>query len=185
MKLLVGLGNPGPEYAKHRHNIGFMVLDEFARLHQADVSVKQCKSLTTKLNVNSTKLMLAKPQNYMNCSGEAVRELMAYYKIEVDQLLVIHDEVDLELGQLRFAIGRGPGGNNGIRSLIEQLGTKDFCRLRFGVGRPEGRIELADYVLAPFAKQEKDLLGETKAQAVLAVEDFLREGLAFVQQKYH
>ena len=185
MKLIVGLGNPGTSYASHRHNVGFMIIDELARRYQLTVGKKSLGALIEKNVISDQDVLLAKPQEYMNCSGKATQALASYYKVELADILVIHDDLDLEFGQIKFNIDRGHGGHNGIRSLIESLGSKSFARLRVGVGRPTTQQDPADFVLTAFAKNEQVAAKDMLSQAATAVEEFLKDGLSSVQQKYH
>lgn len=138
MKCIVGLGNPGKKYDKTRHNAGFMVLDEWAERNNWSFSQKKFNGLYTMERIDGEKVVLLKPQTYMNLSGESLRPLMDYYDLDVEDILVIYDDLDLPPGKIRLRKKGGHGGHNGIRSIIDHLGTKEFKRLRVGVGRPEG-----------------------------------------------
>ncbi len=175
--LLLGLGNPGREYARNRHNIGFMFIDRLAVRINARGMRLQSRALVTSGNFQDNKLILAKPQTYMNLSGQAVQGLARFYKVPLSQLLVAHDDLDLPFGTLRLRPGGGPGGQKGVASAIEQLGTQDFARLRFGIDRPPGRMDPADYVLQDFSKQQMETLGEILERGVDAALTFVTEGL--------
>lgn len=149
MKCIVGLGNPGRKYEKTRHNIGFTVIDELASRFQTKLDQTKNNAAYTIVTIGNEKVMLMKPQTYMNLSGEAVRPLMDYYKIDIQDVLVVYDDLDLPVGKLRLRETGGHGGHNGIRSLIQHLGTKDFKKLRIGVGRPTNAQPIVDYVLQP------------------------------------
>jgi PTH1 family peptidyl-tRNA hydrolase len=182
--LVVGLGNPGREYAANRHNIGWMVVDELARRHGASWRGKFSGKLA-ELRIDGHRVALLKPETYMNESGRSVRAAAAFYKMEPDALLVVHDETDLETGRLQARLGGGLAGHNGLRSIAQHLKTQDFLRLRVGVGRP-GRGDprsLADYVLSDFAPE--DDVEAIVARAADAVETLDTEGLERTQQKFN
>jgi len=180
--LVVGLGNPGREYAANRHNVGRMVVDELARRHGASWRGKFSGQLA-ELRIDDHRVALLKPETYMNESGRSVQAAASFFKVEPDSLLVVHDESDLELGRLQARLGGGLAGHNGLRSIAKQLGTPDFLRLRVGVGRP-GRGDprpLADYVLSDF--EPADDVEAIVARAADAVETLDAEGLERTQQK--
>ncbi len=185
MKLIVGLGNPGRTYARHRHNIGFMVADLLAERHEIALKKKLFDAITGKGEVAGVEAMLVQPQTYMNRAGYAVGPLIGYYKCAPHDMVVVHDDIDLDLGRIKIVMGAGHGGHNGVRSIIEELGVSDFYRLRLGVGRPPAHMDPADYVLQPFAKEERAAVEAFVARAADAVEDWLTMKLADVQQKYH
>lgn len=176
MKLIVGLGNPGASYLITRHNVGFMVIDALSK----DSFVKKHKSLIQKIPLTGESVLLAKPQTYMNCSGEAVRGLMGFYKIPSQDLLVIQDDVDQPFLNMKFQKGRGPGGHRGIQNIHDSLKTSDYARLKLGVGRPHSEEEAApstsDYVLSPFSEKEQTLLKDFLEKSVQAVLYFIEEG---------
>jgi len=175
--LIVGLGNPGREYQSNRHNVGFMVLDKLARNLGVTFSRLESKALVTKSDDRGQRLILAKPQAYMNLSGQAVGSLVRYYKIPLDHLLVICDDIDLPYGTLRLRPGGGSAGQKGVLSIIENLGSQDIPRLRIGVDRPPGRMDAADYVLQDFNKEEGEFLPAVLDRAVEAVLVFTRQGI--------
>jgi peptidyl-tRNA hydrolase, PTH1 family len=179
--LVAGLGNPGREYARHRHNLGWMVVDELARRHDGAWRGKFNGQLA-EIRIDGHKVALLKPETFMNDSGRAVQAAAKFFKLDPDAVLVVHDEGDLELGRLQARIGGGAGGHNGLRSIVEHLGTPEFLRLRVGVGRP-GRGDqrkLADYLLADF-RPEDDPEGLVRAAAD-AVETLDAEGLEAAQR---
>ena len=179
--LVTGLGNPGREYARNRHNVGWMVVDELARRHGGSWRAKFNGQLA-EVRIEGHKIALLKPETFMNDSGRAVRGALDFFKLEPDSVLVVHDEGDLEVGRMQARIGGGAGGHNGLRSIAQQLGTPDFLRLRVGVGRP-GRGDprkLADYVLTDF--QPEDDAGALVAAAADAVERLDAEGLDAAQR---
>lgn len=158
MKLLVGLGNPGVRYEKTRHNIGFMVIDSLADSLGISLTKKQNQALIGQGFINSTKVILAKPQTYMNLSGEAVLEILHFYKDSIDDFIVIHDDLDLPFGKLRFRSGGSSGGHNGLKSITKMLNSQDFARLKMGIDRPDGFLKVESYVLSDFLKDEVEEL---------------------------
>ena len=179
--LVVGLGNPGPEYAGNRHNAGAMVLDGLAGTLREKFRRKgRSELLETRLapvgGRPGERLVLAKPSSYMNVSGGPVAELVRFFRIEPQQVLVVHDELDLPFGLLRLKRDGGEGGHNGLRSISQSLGTKDYCRLRVGVGRPPGRMDAADFVLRDFSAAERRDLGAILGSAEDAVLAVVRDG---------
>ena len=182
--LVAGLGNPGREYERTRHNAGWMVLDELARRHGGSWRSKFSGSLA-EVRLGGLRLALLKPETYMNDSGRSVGAAVRFFKVEPEQVLVVHDDVDLEAGRLQARAGGGLSGHNGLRSLAQHLGSQDFLRLRIGVGRP-GRGDprpVADWVLSPFAPDED-------AEALIsrgadAVETIAQDGLEAAQQRYN
>lgn len=154
MKCFIGLGNPGAAYENTRHNVGFMAIDEFAK--QRGISVKQnkCKAWIGEGNVNGTKVWLIKPLTYMNLSGESLRAFLDYYKVSLEQVTVLYDDLDTGFGKFRLRYQGGAGGHNGIKSIIQHTGTQTFDRIRIGISRPAPGFNIADYVLSPFSKEE-------------------------------
>ncbi len=183
--LLIGLGNPGREYRDNRHNIGFMVIDRLAVRLDARGMKLQSKAIVITGNHAGHKLLLAKPQTYMNLSGTAVQGLAHFYKLPLENLLVAHDDLDLPFGTIRLRPGGGPGGQKGVASAIERLGTKDFARLRIGIGRPPGRMDPANYVLQDFSRDEMKALSEILDRAADAALTFVAEGLDMAMNKFN
>jgi PTH1 family peptidyl-tRNA hydrolase len=193
--LVVGLGNPGPRYAGNRHNVGQMVLDELAR--RAGVTFKahsgshglaiaaEGRLGTLPGGAPGPRVVLAKPTSYMNTSGGAVSALAKYYDVAPEHVVMVHDEMDIPFGDLKLKTGGGEGGHNGLRDTTKALGTKDYVRVRVGVGRPPGRMDPADYVLKDFAAAEKKELPFVLDDAADAVEMVLTQGLLAAQGKYH
>jgi PTH1 family peptidyl-tRNA hydrolase len=182
--LVAGLGNPGREYARNRHNAGHMVVDELARRHGGSWRSKFSAELS-ELRLGDARVALLKPMTYMNESGRSVGAALRFFKLPPDRLLVVHDEGDFDLGRLQARLGGGLAGHNGLRSVAQALGTQDFLRLRIGVGRPErgDRRPLADYVLSDFAPE--DDAEEIVARAADAVELVLHEGLEAAQRRFN
>jgi len=182
--LVVGLGNPGREYERTRHNAGWLALDELARRHGGSWRSKFSGSLA-EVRLGDAKLALLKPETYMNESGRSVGAAARFFKVEPEQVLVVHDDVDLETGRLQARRGGGLAGHNGLRSLGQYLGSQDFLRLRVGVGRPGrgDRRSVADWVLSPFAPEEDpDVL---VSQSADAVETIVSDGLEAAQQRFN
>lgn len=183
--LLIGLGNPGREYRDTRHNLGFMVIDRLiVRLNAQGMKV-QSKAIITNAAYEGRKLILAKPQTYMNLSGQSAQGLLNFYKIPVENMLIAHDDLDIPFGTIRIRPKGGPGGQGGMASTIEQLGTKDFPRLRLGIGRPPGRMDPAAYVLQNFSREEMKILSEIVDRAADAVLTFVVDGLNKAMNKYN
>jgi peptidyl-tRNA hydrolase, PTH1 family len=188
--LVVGLGNPGKEYAKNRHNVGFLVVDllagrigvKFGRHRKAVADVAEGR---LGVGVQAPRLVLAKPMTYMNLSGGPVASLCRFYKVPVDRLLAVHDELDLPYTVLRAKQGGGEGGHNGLRSVSQSLSTKDYLRVRFGIGRPPGRQDPADYVLSDFSAAERKELDYLVDRAADLVEAVVTHGLEWAQNAYH
>jgi PTH1 family peptidyl-tRNA hydrolase len=183
--LLIGLGNPGREYRDSRHNVGFMLVDRITvRLNARGMKV-QSKAIVITAAYEDRKLILAKPQTYMNLSGQSVQGLIHFYKLPLTNVLLAHDDLDIPFGTIRIRPGGGPGGQRGMASTIEQLGTKDFPRLRIGIGRPPGRMDPAAYVLQDFSREEMKVLSEIVDRAADAALEFVRSGLDKAMNKYN
>ncbi|URJ47794.1 aminoacyl-tRNA hydrolase [Paenibacillus polymyxa] len=158
MKWIVGLGNPGPQYEKTRHNVGFMALDALASRHNIQINQSKCKALIGEGHIGGVKIVLIKPMTYMNLSGESLRAYMDYYKADMEDLVVVYDDLDTEVGKIRLRYQGSAGGHNGIKSIIQHTGTQSFNRIRMGISRPEPGHAIVDYVLGTFPKKEKELL---------------------------
>lgn len=190
--LVVGLGNPGPTYAGNRHNVGQMVLDVLARYvpggfvtHKARAQVLDGRLGVTASGAPGPRVVLAKPSSYMNLSGGPVAGLVRFYDVPAERILVIHDELDLPFGTLRLKRGGGEGGHNGLKSISAALGTRDYLRLRVGIGRPPGRQDPADYVLRDFGSTERADLGVILEEAADGVRDVVEHGLVRAQDRLH
>lgn len=175
--LIVGLGNPGAKYESTRHNVGFAVIDELSRRYSLGAGRSEKRALTWAGNISARRVKLAKPLTYMNRSGESVRQLTDYFEISLDNLLIIHDDLDTPFGALRLRWNGGHGGQKGLRSIVQHLGSTDFARLRFGIGRPPGRMDPVHYVLQKFRGDEAIRADEMAARAADAVEVWLSDGL--------
>ena len=185
--LLIGFGNPGREYINTRHNIGFMLIDRLAvRLNARGMKLQSNAIVMSTLYAQAErKIILAKPQTYMNLSGQSVQGLLHFYKLPTENLLIAHDDLDIPFGTIRIRPGGGPGGQRGMASTIEQLGTKDFPRLRLGIGRPPGRMDPKDYVLQDFSKEDQKFLPEVLDRAADAALEFVMKGLNAAMNKYN
>jgi PTH1 family peptidyl-tRNA hydrolase len=183
--LIVGLGNPGREYRDSRHNIGFMTIDRLAGRLGTRFTRMEARALVTKATYHDRRLILAKPQAFMNLSGQAVSGLVHFYKIPLEHLLVVYDDIDLPLGRLRLRENGGSAGHKGMQSIIEKLNTSDFSRLRLGIGRPPGRKTAADYVLKEFSGEEADFLPVLLDRAVDAILAIVTEGLPAAMNRYN
>jgi PTH1 family peptidyl-tRNA hydrolase len=183
--LLIGLGNPGREYINTRHNIGFMLIDRLTIRLNARGMKMQSNAIVITAQYEERKLILAKPQTYMNLSGQSVQGLAHFYKIPLDNLLVAHDDLDIPFGTIRIRPTGGPGGQRGMASTIEKLGTKDFPRLRLGIGRPPGRMDPKAYVLQDFSKEEMKLLPDILDRSTDAAFEFILKGLNAAMNKFN
>jgi len=183
--LIVGLGNPGKQYENTRHNVGWRVLDRLAAKHGITIGKTEHKAQTGAGTILGKKVILAKPLTYMNLSGDAVQPLAHFYKITSDQILVIADDLDLPLGTLRIRKMGSSGGQNGLKHILQRMGNQVINRVRFGIGRPPGRMSAADYVLAPFKGDDDILATEVADRAVLAVETWLTDGVEVAMNRYN
>ena len=186
MFIIVGLGNPTPEYEGTRHNVGFEVIDALARKYNIDVDTKKHRAYIGKGMIEGQKVILAKPQTYMNLSGESVRSLLDYYKVDEEQeLLVIYDDISLEPGQLRIRLKGSAGGHNGIKNIIAHLGTQEFPRIKVGVGAKPPKMDLADYVLSRFGAEEQKIMDEAFGEAAEAAVMMMTTGAERAMNHYN
>jgi PTH1 family peptidyl-tRNA hydrolase len=188
MKLICGLGNPGREYERHRHNVGFMVVDELCRRAGADLAQQKFDSRVGQGRLGRERVVFLEPQTFMNESGYALAQALRFYKLDLEDALVIHDELDLPFGRLQVKRGGGPGGHNGLRSIIEQLGEEGFTRLRFGIGKPEGpnaKARVIGHVLSGFSAEEQPALPQLIVRAADAAESWVREGLSVAMNRFN
>ena len=196
MKLIIGLGNPGKDYAHNRHNVGFRCINHLARLHSVNLKHHQCQSQVGMGKIDGTKVVLAKPKTFVNLSGEAVRSLMRKYNIAISDLLVIHDDLDLPLGKIRLRQNGSSGGHKGIKSIISAVGSQDFCRIKIGIGRSshdhnskhnsKHDVEIVvSHVLSDFSPEEEQLVKLAIASAAEAVEQIIAEGIVSAMNKFN
>lgn len=182
--LIVGLGNPGRQYATNRHNLGFMVVDQFARTHGVPMQRVQNQAIVGQGKLFDRSVILAKPQTFMNLSGDSVSALARFYKLPVSNLLVVYDELDLPLGTIRIREKGGAGGHNGMRSIIQHLGD-EFARLRLGIGRPPGQMPAAAYVLQDFGRAELPVVEEVLDTSMKVIETVLQDGIQRAMTRYN
>ncbi|GGS90622.1 peptidyl-tRNA hydrolase [Planobispora rosea] len=183
--LVVGLGNPGPEYAGNRHNAGFMVLDELAARAGERFKAHRSRAEVLTGRVAGAPAVLVKPLSFMNLSGGPVKAVADFYKVDPAHVIVVHDELDVPYGALRAKLGGGDNGHNGLKSITKSLGTRDYLRVRFGIGRPPGRMDPASYVLKDFATAERKDLGFLVDRAADVVESLVKAGLETTQNTFH
>ena len=184
MKVIAGLGNPGEKYAYTRHNIGFMVISELSKRFKINSSYK-FDGLIGDFFFGGEKIIIFQPMKYMNKSGQPIYKVLDYFQIEAEDLLVIHDDLDLELGKMRFKQNGGSGGHNGIKSIINNLGTDNFKRLKIGIDRPPENIPVPDFVLTTFREEEKEISERVVKEAASAVELMLKENIMKAMNKYN
>ena len=183
--LVVGLGNPGPGYAGNRHNVGFMVVDELARRAGGRFTSHKAGADVLETRLAGRRAVLARPRSFMNVSGPAVAGTARFFKIPPTDVVVVHDDLDLDHGVLRLKRGGGEGGHNGLRSVSACLGSRDYLRVRFGIGRPPGRMDPADFVLRDFSAEQRRELDLLVDRCADAVEQLLAQGLAATQNQLH
>jgi peptidyl-tRNA hydrolase, PTH1 family len=183
--LIAGLGNPGPSYAGHRHNAGFMVAEEIAARIGARFRRHRSRADVASGRIGAAAVTLAKPKTFMNLSGGPVASLRAFYKLPADRIVILHDELDLPFGTIRLKLGGGDNGHNGLRSVTAALGTPDYYRVRLGIGRPTGRMDAAEFVLQNFSAAERQLLPEVLGRAADATATLVCSGLAAAQNQFH
>lgn len=188
IRMIAGLGNPGEEYAQTRHNAGFKAIDELARQANVTYWKNQAGAEVTSIKVNDAEaedgkreVILVKPQSYMNTSGGPISKLCAQYKVNVEELLVIHDDLDIPAGDVRIKVGGGHAGHNGLRSIIDKMGSRDFSRVRVGIGNPPGRMPVADFVLKQLRSREAEDFDETTVRAAEAAATALTRGVIFAR----
>ena len=185
MRLVIGLGNPGDQYAGTRHNIGFSAVDIVASRNGISLSHNRFSSTVGTGRICGSQIMLAKPQTYMNLSGRAVRQIVDFYKLNLDELLVVHDDMDVELGRIKVVAGGGTGGHNGVASIAHEMGATDFARIKIGVGRPRTGQTAEDYVLNRFRPDDLDIVVQVTELAAAAVETAVSKGVAEAQSRFN
>ena len=176
MKIIAGLGNPGAKYANTRHNVGFVCADALAAAAGASLSKRAHDALTGEGRLDGERVVIVKPQTYMNLSGQSVASALRWFRVDITDLIVVHDDLDLPVGKIRIRKGGGSGGQKGVASIIAEAGSGDFIRVRVGVGRPPTGWDAAGHVLSPFGKDELTVMADTIARAVEAVRVIVREG---------
>jgi PTH1 family peptidyl-tRNA hydrolase len=184
MKLIVGLGNPGQEYQGTRHNVGFMIIDAFAKKNNICIDKKKLEGLYRELIINDEKVILLKPQSYMNLSGEVIRKFVDYFKIKIDDVLIVYDDLDLEVGTYKLRLAGGSGGHNGIKNTITNLNTEEIKRLRIGISNNK-TIETKDYVLGTFNKEEKEKLDNVISTSMMILDDYFALTFNNLMNKYN
>jgi PTH1 family peptidyl-tRNA hydrolase len=185
MYLVVGLGNPGEQYADNRHNLGFMVVDELGRRGRAGAMREKFGAMIAEATIAGQRLLLCKPQEYMNVSGQAVARVAGFWKVGLGETIVVHDELDLPFERMKLAAGGGPGGHNGVRSIISALGDPAFTRVRVGIGRPAPGRNPTDWVVSDFSRAEAALLPDIVARAADAVEAIVSDGLTPAMNRFN
>lgn len=186
MYIIAGLGNPGKEYETTRHNIGFETIDYLSDKYNVRVNKLKFKSLYGETNIGGEKVFLVKPQTFMNLSGEAIREFSAFYKVPAENIIIINDDISLAVGKMRIRRKGSAGGHNGLKSIIYQLNTDNFPRIKIGVGAPENKdYDLANYVLGRFSKEEISVLEDIIINASEAIEEIIKRGIDSAMNKYN
>jgi len=183
--LIIGLGNPGRGYRRNRHNIGFQVLDALAESVDARFTRMQANALVTDARLEGIRVILAKPQTFMNNAGQSVGSLARFFRLPPEQILAVYDDLDLPLGALRLRPGGGTGGHRGLGSIVDHLGLDDFPRLRFGIGRPPGAMDPADYVLQDFGRADEELVSSNVERAVACIRSFALEGIQAAMTRFN
>lgn len=183
--LIIGLGNPGRGYRRNRHNIGFQILDALAESLGARFTRTQANALVTDARLEGVRLILAKPQTYMNNAGQSVGSLARFFRLPAEQILAVHDDLDLPLGALRLRPGGGSGGHRGLGSIVEHLGLAEFPRLRFGIGRPPGAMDPADFVLQDFSPADDEIVPASLERAVACIRTFALEGIQAAMTRFN
>jgi len=185
VKLIVGLGNPGKEYEMTRHNLGFLVVDRLAREKRIPLTQKKFKAHVGRGKIHDESVLLLKPQTFMNLSGEAVVKASSYFHVPLDDLIVVHDDLDLDFGRFKIKQGGGDAGHKGVKSIIDHLGGDDFVRVRIGIGRPLGGEDAVDYVLDPLSPGERSHLSEILNEACLLIQTIIQGGVEKAMNAFH
>ena len=185
MYLIIGLGNPESEYARTRHNMGFDTVNKIADRYKIEMNRTKFNAIYGSGSINNEKVVLVKPQTYMNLSGEAVREFVNFYKVEADKVIVIYDDMDIEKGTMKIRKKGGPGCHNGMKSVVQNLGTTDFPRVRIGIGTPEFKNDAINYVIGHIADEEYKILEGGIDKASLAIEEIIKNGIDIAMNKYN
>lgn len=185
MHLIIGLGNPEEEYSNTRHNMGFNTINKLAEQYKIEVSKKKFKGIYGVGTIEKEKIILLKPQTYMNLSGESIREAIDFYKIKKEEIIIIYDDIDIESGIIKIRKKGGPGTHNGMKSVIQHIGTQEFTRVRIGIGSPENKEDLINYVIGPIPEKEKLKLEEGAILAKDAIIEIIKNGVDNAMNKYN
>ena len=185
MYLIVGLGNPENEYAHTRHNMGFDTINQIAKNNNIQITKNKFKGLCESTIIQNQKVILLKPQTYMNLSGESIKEIIQFYKIETNKLIIIYDDIDIDTGIIKIRKTGGPGTHNGMKSVIKEIGTQDFIRIRIGIGKPEHKEDLINYVIGGIPKEEREKLDKGTDLAKDAVIEVIKNGVDIAMNKFN
>lgn len=185
MYLIVGLGNPENEYANTRHNMGFNVINEIAKNNNINITKSKFKGLYETGIIQGKKVTLLKPQTYMNLSGESIKEIVDFYNIEAEEIIVIYDDIDIEKGNIKIRKKGGPGSHNGMKSVIKELNMSEFGRVRVGIGQPEFKNDMVNYVIGKVPEEEQKILYEGVKKAAEAVEEIVKNGIDIAMNKFN
>ena len=185
MYLIVGLGNPENEYEHTRHNMGFDTINEIAKINNINITKTKFKGLYETTIIQGKKVILLKPQTYMNLSGESIKETVDFYNIKPEEIIVIYDDIDIEKGNIKIRKKGGSGSHNGMKSVIQELGTNDFARIRVGIGQPEFKNDMINYVIGKVTEEEQKILQEGVKKAVDAIDEILKNGIDIAMNKFN
>ena len=185
MYLIVGLGNPGNEYAKTRHNMGFDTINIIANKYKIEMNRTKFNAIFGSGTINNEKVILVKPQTYMNLSGTAVREFVNFYKLEKQQIIIIYDDMDIEIGTMKIRKKGGPGNHNGMKSVVQEIGTEEFPRVRIGIGTPKHKNDIINYVIGHITDEEYEILQTGVKKASEAIEEIIKKGIDIAMNKYN
>lgn len=185
MYLIVGLGNPEEDYSNTRHNMGFDTVNKLAQQYQIDVNKKKFKGLYGTGLIENEKVIILKPQTFMNLSGESIREVVEYYKIDIDKIIIIYDDMDIELGTVKIRKTGGPGGHNGMKSVEQNLEGRNYSRIRVGIGKPEHKDDFINYVIGPIPEKDKKILDESTTRAKEAIIEIIKNGVDNAMNKFN
>ena len=185
MYLIVGLGNPESEYAHTRHNMGFDTINELAKNNNINITKTKFKALYETGIIQNEKVILLKPQTYMNLSGEAIKEARDFYNVKPEEIIVIYDDIDIEKGKIKLRKKGGPGSHNGMKSVVQELSTTDFIRIRVGIGQPEFKSDMINYVIGKVPEEEQKILQQGTKKAAVAIEEILKNGIDIAMNKFN
>ena len=185
MYLIVGLGNPENEYAHTRHNMGFDTINQIAKNNNIQITKNKFKGLCESTIIQNQKVILLKPQTYMNLSGESVKEVAEFYKLKPEEIIVIYDDIDIEKGHIKIRKKGGAGSHNGMKSVVEELQSTDFARIRVGIGQPEFKSDMINYVIGKVSQEEQEILQQGVEKAAKAVEEILKNGIDIAMNKFN